>query len=63
MDAGDSVRRRVSIDGTDYCLRHRALVRFEVFCFRDLAGDAELRYLSRTGWIIVIASRCRSKVS
>jgi hypothetical protein len=33
------------------------VVRFELFCFRQLAatGDGELRYLARTGWIVVIA--------
>jgi hypothetical protein len=32
-------------------------VRFEVFCFRQLAAtrDDELRYLTRPGWIVVIA--------
>jgi hypothetical protein len=34
-----------------------AIVRFEVFCFKDLAQarDEELLYLSRIGWIVVIA--------
>jgi len=33
------------------------IARFELFCFRDLArrGDHELRYLTRTGWQVVIA--------
>jgi hypothetical protein len=32
------------------------LVRFELFCFRELAmsGDDELLFLTRTGWIVVI---------
>jgi hypothetical protein len=32
-------------------------VRFELFCFRELAAtrDGELRYLTRPGWIAVIA--------
>jgi hypothetical protein len=32
-------------------------VRFELFCFRQLAAtrDDELRYLTRPGWIVVIA--------
>ncbi len=32
------------------------VVRFEVFCLRDLArrSDRELRYLTRTGWLVVI---------
>lgn len=34
-----------------------AIFRFELFCLRDLAqrGDLELRYLSRAGWLVVIA--------
>jgi hypothetical protein len=34
-----------------------AVAMFEVLCLKDLArrGDRELSYLSRTGWIIVIA--------
>jgi hypothetical protein len=34
-----------------------AIVRFERFCLKDLAqaGDEELLYLSRLGWIVVIA--------
>ena len=33
------------------------IVRFEVFCFRDLArrSDHELRYFTRTGWLILVA--------
>jgi hypothetical protein len=33
------------------------VARFEWFCLKDLAqtSDEELRYLSRTGWIVVIA--------
>jgi hypothetical protein len=33
------------------------VVRFELFCFRALAAtrDSELRYLTRPGWIVVIA--------
>jgi len=33
------------------------IVRFEVFCLRDVArrGDWELRYLTRTGWFVVVA--------
>lgn len=33
------------------------IVRFEVLCLRDVAhrSDWELRYLTRTGWFIVIA--------
>jgi hypothetical protein len=33
------------------------VARFELFCFRELAttNDNELRYLTRTGWIVVIA--------
>jgi hypothetical protein len=33
------------------------VVRFELFCFRELAAtrDGELRYLTRPGWIVVIA--------
>ncbi len=33
------------------------VVRFELFCLRDLAhtADAELRYLTRAGWIALIA--------
>lgn len=33
------------------------VIRFEVFCLTDLArtSDAELRYLPRTTWIVVIA--------
>jgi hypothetical protein len=32
-------------------------VRFELFCLRELAAtrDDELRYLTRPGWIVVIA--------
>jgi Phospholipase_D-nuclease N-terminal len=32
-------------------------LRFELLCLRDLAqrNEAELRYLTRTGWTIVIA--------
>ena len=34
-----------------------AIVRFELLCFRDLAGrrDYELNHLSRTGWAVLIA--------
>jgi heme/copper-type cytochrome/quinol oxidase subunit 4 len=34
-----------------------AVVRFEVLCFQDLSHrhDAELNYLSRAGWTVVIA--------
>ena len=34
-----------------------AVVRFEMLCFKDLAGrrHAELSYLSRTGWTVLIA--------
>ncbi len=34
-----------------------AIVRFELFCLRDLArrGDPELRHLNRAGWLVVIA--------
>lgn len=33
------------------------VARFEMFCLRDLAhtGDADLNYLTRAGWIAVIA--------
>ena len=33
------------------------ILRFELFCFRDLSqrADAELRYLTRAGWTVVIA--------
>jgi hypothetical protein len=32
------------------------VIRFERFCFTDLAqtDDVDLRYLSRSGWIVVI---------
>jgi hypothetical protein len=34
-----------------------AIVRFELLCFRDLAGrrDHELNYLTRAGWTVLIA--------
>ncbi len=34
-----------------------AIVRFELLCFRDLAGrrDQELNYLNRSGWAVLIA--------
>ena len=34
-----------------------AVVRLELLCFKDLAqhGDQELNYLSRAGWMLVIA--------
>ena len=34
-----------------------AIVRFELLCFRDLAGrsDYELNYLTRAGWAVLIA--------
>lgn len=34
-----------------------AIVRFELLCFRDLAGrrDHELNYLTRSGWVVLIA--------
>jgi hypothetical protein len=34
-----------------------AIVRFELLCFRDLAGrrDHELNYLNRAGWSVLIA--------
>jgi NADH:ubiquinone oxidoreductase subunit 6 (subunit J) len=33
-----------------------AVARFELFCMRDLAGtrDADLQYLTRTGWFACI---------
>ena len=33
------------------------VIRFELLCLRDLAerSEAEVRYLTRTGWTIVIA--------
>ncbi|HEX4726530.1 MAG TPA: hypothetical protein VH298_01955 [Jatrophihabitans sp.] len=33
------------------------IVRFELLCFRDLAGrhDHELNYLTRAGWTVLIA--------
>jgi hypothetical protein len=33
------------------------ILRFELFCYRDLAqrADSDLRYLTRTGWTVVIA--------
>ncbi|HEU5271228.1 MAG TPA: PLDc N-terminal domain-containing protein [Jatrophihabitans sp.] len=33
------------------------IVRFELYCLRDAArrSDHELRYLTRTGWLVVIA--------
>jgi hypothetical protein len=32
------------------------IVRFELFCLRDLArrNDQQLRYLTRTGWLVAI---------
>jgi heme/copper-type cytochrome/quinol oxidase subunit 4 len=34
-----------------------AIVRFELLCFQDLSRrrDAELNYLSRAGWAVMIA--------